>query len=191
MSGTGEPSRPGDRARVTVFVAVTAEDAFEVFTKEIDLWWKQGPKFRIAGRRRGQLHLEGGVGGRVFESFTASQASNATRTIEVGRITVWEPPSRLELEWRGVNFEPDQKTVVEVRFEPAGRGTNVTVEHRGWSALPDDHPARHGKVGADFSRMIGMWWGELMTALREHVATRAEEEENQKQGAAEAGDAEP
>lgn len=156
---------PGDVARVTVFVAVTPHDAFEVFTKEIDFWWKQGPKFRIAGRRRGQLHFEGGVGGRMFESFEA-------RTIEVGHVTVWDPPARLEFEWRGVNFAPDQKTVVEVSFEAMGRGTNVTVEHRGWSTLPDDHPAKHGKVGAAFARELGMWWGELMTSLREHVSSR-------------------
>jgi hypothetical protein len=171
----GAGAGPGDSATVTVFVAVTPEDAFEVFTKEIDLWWKQGPKFRIAGRRRGQLHFEGGVGGRLFESFTAaSQVSSATRTIEVGHITAWDPPARLEFEWRGVNFAPDEKTVVEVRFEAMGRGTNVTVQHRGWSALRDDHPVRHGNVGADFARMMGMWWGELMTSMREHVAdTRA------------------
>ena len=48
----------------------------------------------------------------------------------------------------------------------------VTVQHRGWSTLPADHPARHGKVGAEFSRMIGLWWGELMTSLREYVSAR-------------------
>jgi uncharacterized protein YndB with AHSA1/START domain len=163
---------PGDRATVTAFVAVTPHDAFEVFTTEIDLWWKQGPKFRIAGRRRGQLHFEGGLGGRMFESFVASQASSATRTVEVGRITAWEPPRRLEFEWRGVNFAPGESTIVEVTFEPSGRGTNVTVQHRGWSALRSDHPVRHGKESADFLRMIGMWWGELLTSLREHVAAR-------------------
>lgn len=163
----------GDRTTVTVFVAVTPDDAFEVFTKEIDLWWKQGPKFRIAGRRRGQLHFEGGVGGRLFESFTASKTSDATRTIEVGHITAWEPPARLEFEWRGVSFAADEKTVVEVRFEAVGRGTNVTVQHRGWSALRADHPVRHGKDTVEFLRMMGMWWGALLTSLREHVASRA------------------
>ena len=49
-------------------------------------------------------------------------------------------------------------------------GTQVTLEHRGWASLPDDHPVRHGHVGPDFSRWIGMWWGDLMTALREHAA---------------------
>ena len=168
----GEGARAGDKATVSVLVAVPPADAFEVFTKEIDLWWKQGPKFRIAGRRRGQLHFESGVGGRMFESFVASQASSATRTVEVGRITAWDPPSRLEFEWRGVNFAPDQKTVVEVLFVASPSGTLVTVEHRGWSTLPDDHPAKHGKVGAEFARMMGMWWSELMTSLREHASSR-------------------
>ncbi|HJZ86708.1 MAG TPA: SRPBCC domain-containing protein [Polyangia bacterium] len=157
----------GDCARVTVQVAVPPEVAFDVFTREIDLWWRRGPKFRIAGKRPGVLTFESGVGGRLFESV---ELPSGPRAFEVGRITAWEPPARLEFEWRGVNFKPGEKTVVEVRFAKAGAGTLVTVEHRGWSALPADHPARHGLVGPAFSRMIGLWWGELMTSLREHVA---------------------
>lgn len=157
----------GDAARVTVYVAVTPEDAFEVFTCEIDAWWRSGPKYRIAGRRRGQLTFEPGVGGRFFETF---ELSSGSRTVEVGKVTVWEPPQRLEFEWRGVNFAPGESTRVEVSFRPAGEGTEVTVRHSGWSVLRDDHPARHGLSGADFSRMIGLWWGGLMSALREHVS---------------------
>ena len=83
-----------------------------------------------------------------------------------------DPPRRVDLEWRGVNFKPGEKTSVEVTFEQSESGTLVTVRHRGWSKLPEDHPARHGLVGAEFSRMIGLWWGQLMTSLREHVETR-------------------
>jgi uncharacterized protein YndB with AHSA1/START domain len=169
VSAEAGPAPAGDAATVSVFVAVAPVSAFEVFTAEIDLWWKTGPRYRIAGRRRGQLHFEPGVGGRLFESF---ELSTGPRTLEVGRVTAWEPPRRLELEWRGVNFKPGEKTFVEVRFEPSRDGTLVTVRHRGWSALRDDHPARHGLVGPAFSRMIGMWWGELMTSLREHASAR-------------------
>jgi uncharacterized protein YndB with AHSA1/START domain len=156
----------GDTAAVSVLVRVAQEDAFDVFTREIDQWWRQGPKFRIAGRRRGALFFECRLGGRLFETF---ELSSGSRTIEVGRVTLWEPPRRLELEWRGANFKAEEKTTVEVTFEPSAHGTLVTVRHRGWSALRDDHPARHGLIGAAFSRMIGMWWGELMTSLREHT----------------------
>ncbi|HXN41519.1 MAG TPA: SRPBCC domain-containing protein [Myxococcaceae bacterium] len=166
IEGQAPASAPGDGVTVTVFVAVTPESAFEVFTREIDLWWKRGPKFRIAGRRRGALHFEPGVGGRLFESF---ETDGGPRTFEVGRVTAWEPPARLQLEWRGVNFKPNEKTVVEVCFAATGEGTLVTLQHRGFSVLPTNHPARHGLVGAEFSRMLGMWWGELMTSLREQV----------------------
>jgi uncharacterized protein YndB with AHSA1/START domain len=158
----------GDTATVSVFVAVAPDVAFDVFTREIDRWWKQGPKFRIAGKRRGTLYFEPALGGRLYESF---DLSTGPRTFEVGRVTAWDPPAYLELEWRGVNFKPDEKTTVEVRFQPQRDGTLVTVKHRGWSSLPADHPARHGLVGPDFTVMMGMWWGELMTSLREHVAS--------------------
>src|SRR6202022_5103658 len=54
--GEAAPMTAGDSATATEFVAGAPEVAFDVFTREIDLWWKSGPRFRIAGRRRGQLH---------------------------------------------------------------------------------------------------------------------------------------
>lgn len=160
----------GDGARATVFVAVSPETAFDVFTREIDLWWRQGARFRIAGRRRGALAFEPGLGGRLFETF---ELPAGARTFEVGRVVAWDPPRGLELEWRGVNFKPHEKTRVEVSFRPSGTGTLVSVHHTGFAALPDDHPARHGLRGPAFSRMIGLWWGELLTSLREHAPRRA------------------
>jgi len=100
------------------------------------------------------------------------ESARGPRTFEVGKVTLWDPPRRLELEWRGVNFKPGEKTSVEVTFTESASGTLVTVRHRGWSSLPEDHPVRHGLVGPAFSRMIGLWWGQLMTSLREHVETR-------------------
>jgi len=78
-----------------------------------------------------------------------------------------EEPARLVLEWRNANFAPNERTEVEVLFEPAGGGTRVTVQHRGWAALRPDHPARHNLAGSAFSRMMGLWWGDQLTALRE------------------------
>jgi hypothetical protein len=48
----------------------------------------------------------------------------------------------------------------------------VTLRHPGFAALREGHPARHGLEGAAMSRMIGLWWGDLLSGLREHVATR-------------------
>jgi hypothetical protein len=84
----------------------------------------------------------------------------------------WEPPHALSFEWRGVNFKPGEKTLVEVSFTSLGDNTLVKLRHSGWSDLPAKHPARHRLEGAEFVRMIGMWWGALLSALREHVQSR-------------------
>jgi len=162
---------PGDRARASVLVGVAPADAFRVFTEEIDRWWRRGYAYRVAGTRRGIIHLEPKAGGRLFESF--DDDSGRPCVVETGRITEWAPPSRLVFEWRAANFAAGEKTEVEVVFQPRPRGTLVTLTHRGWSAIRPDHPARHGKETAAFVRMMGMWWGDLLSALREHVATRA------------------
>ncbi len=161
---------PGDQARVSVVVAVPPEEAFRVFTEEIDQWWRRGFRYRVAGTRRGIIHLEPKVGGRLFESFDDGKE---TRVFETGRVTVWEPPSRLAFEWRAVSFAPGEKTDVEVTFAPSPSGTLVTVTHRGWSRIRANHPARHGLEVAAFIRMMGMWWGDLMSSMREHVALRS------------------
>jgi hypothetical protein len=96
----------GDRATVSVSVAVPQAVAFEVFTREIDLWWRRGPRFRF-GRRPGTLSFEPSLGGRLFESFPSD---SGTYVQDVGRITAWEPPARLVFTWRNVNFVDDEST---------------------------------------------------------------------------------
>ncbi|WP_394828599.1 SRPBCC domain-containing protein [Pendulispora albinea] len=156
--------KPADRARVTTFVAVSPGDAFEVFTQEIDLWWKRGRRFRFGGQ--GVLRFEGTLGGRLVESFGGEERG----TFEVGRVLVWDPGARLVFEWRGITFAPGEITEVEVRFESMNDGTQVTLEHRGFSTLRPDHPVRHGLPGQAFTDSMGRWWGELAISFRNHVA---------------------
>ncbi len=158
--------RPGDQARASVLVRVPPEEAFRLFTEEIDQWWRRGKKYRVAGDRRGIIALEGGVGGRVFESF---ESKGGTRVIETGQITHWDPPHGFRLRWRNVNFAPHEHTSVEVEFAPTRSGTHVTVTHRGWADIRDDHPARHGQAVAAFVGSMGMWWGDQLSALRHHA----------------------
>jgi uncharacterized protein YndB with AHSA1/START domain len=100
----------------------------------------------------------------LFESIDADEGSHV---VEVGRVRVWDPPRRLVFSWRNANYAPDEHTEVEVGFSAAARGTLVTVTHRGLAALRPDHPARHGLGNEPFIRMIGLWWGEQMTSLRD------------------------
>jgi uncharacterized protein YndB with AHSA1/START domain len=157
----------GDRARVTVGVALPPAQAFRIFTEEIELWWRRGPRFRNAPDDSGLIALEPRMGGRVFESYTVDAVE---RVVEIGRIRVWDPPRRLLFDWRASNFAPAERTEVEVLFEATASGTRVTVTHSGWAAIRADHPVRHGRTGADFSREIGLWWGALLASWRVRCA---------------------
>lgn len=149
----------GDEVRAALAVALPPVEAFELFTTEIDRWWRRGPKFRQAGIRAGVVHIEPRVHGRVFESIDDVQGA---RVFDIGSIAVWEPPNRLVFSWRNANFGPAEITEVEVRFR-ADRGTIVEVTHRGWASIPIDRPARHGLTVAAFVRMMGFWWGDQIS----------------------------
>jgi uncharacterized protein YndB with AHSA1/START domain len=159
----------GDSARISVTVAVPPERAFAVFTADIDRWWQRGIQYRHSGSRAGLICIEPSVGGRLFESF---EQGGIPSVIEVGRVRIWEPPHRLNFSWRNANFAPHETTEVDVRFAATASGTLVTVTHSGFAALRPDHPARHELQGAEFSRMIGLWWGEQMTSLRRLCAAQ-------------------
>jgi hypothetical protein len=166
--------KPGDRATVTVSVDVEPAVAFEVFTQEIDLWWRRDVAYRVAGRKPGTLVLEGKVGGRLFEQY---EGPAGPAVHEAGRITAWEPPTtgdgRLAFEWRAVNFAPGEVTHVVVTFTRTESGrTQVVLVHSGFAALRPDHPVRHGQPPAQFSARLGVWWGQLLTSFREHARDR-------------------
>ena len=165
MKAEPDPT-PGDQARVSIVVAAPRGEAFRVFTEEIDQWWRRGLRYRVAGAHRGFIRMEPGVGGRLFESF---ERGSETIVFDTGRVTAWEPPSRVVFEWRSVTFAPAERTEVEVLFEPSRGGTRVTVTHRGWSRIRPDHPVRHGQEVAAFIRMMGLWWGGLMESMRLHI----------------------
>jgi uncharacterized protein YndB with AHSA1/START domain len=154
---------PGDQSTVTVSVNVSPEEAFVIFTEDIDLWWRRGPRFRSLMGDRALICIEPGLNGRVFESYESDD--DKEQVIEIGRTKVWDPPHRLLFEWRVSNFAPTERTEVEVLFVPSASGTRVTVIHRGWHAIRQNHPARHGLQGAEFIRMYGLWWGDQMSAF--------------------------
>jgi uncharacterized protein YndB with AHSA1/START domain len=154
---------------VSVTVSVDPATAFAIFTTETDLWWRSGPKFRIAGKQPGVVRFEPWLGGRLMEDV---ESASGPKVFTQGTITEWQPPERFQFEWRGVNFAPGESTQVQVVFEAVPTGTRVTVRHSGWSTLRSDHPVRHGKDGAAFLRMMGLWWGELMTSMREMAGGR-------------------
>jgi uncharacterized protein YndB with AHSA1/START domain len=155
----------GDVATVTVAVPVPPARAFELFTRDIDAWWQRGPRFRNAVRVPSRMVLEAGVGGTFVELLGEGDAA---QRIEIGRVLEWSPPDGFAMRWRNSNFADGEHTHVDVRFVAVGRNTHVTVRHSGWAALRDDHPARHGRVGSEFTRWHGMWWGDALRGFARH-----------------------
>lgn len=148
----------GSAVVVALRVAASPGRAFEVFTRDIALWWRPDGMFRFTPRSPGVISFEGGEGGRFIETLPGG------KVFEVGDIRVWKPGERLVFGWRCAWFEPGQDTEVEVRFEAVGDETRVSVEHRGWDSVPEANAARHGFPTAIFLKHEAEWWRGLLSA---------------------------
>ena len=144
---------------VSLRVAVSPQRAFAAFTDEIGAWWRPNALFELTPRGDGALRFEGGAGGRLVTTLP----SGAEFTI--GRIVVWRPGEELRFTWRQASFKPEHETHVIVRFEALGAETRVTVEHRGWDAIPQAHVARHGFPLGPFQQRLGEHWRGLLAAM--------------------------
>ena len=150
------------RVLVALRVAAPPEHAFDVFTRSIGAWWQPNSLFQFTPRGNGTLAFEPGPAGRLIETLPDGEV------FEIGRIHVWEPPSRLVFAWRQATFEPDQSTEVHVHFEPVDDCTRVTVEHYGWDTIPQAHAARHGFPLEATQQRLAEWWQTLLRAYRAH-----------------------
>jgi uncharacterized protein YndB with AHSA1/START domain len=156
------------RVVVSLRVAASAQHAFDVFTRDIGLWWRPNELFQFTPKGAGTLSFEPGPRGRLIETFANGEC------FEIGRVTAWEPGERLAFGWRQASFRDDQMTYVEVRFEAVGEGTTrVTVEHRGWDSVPQDHVARHRFPDRVFVQRHAEWWQTLLGSYYREVRQRA------------------
>jgi uncharacterized protein YndB with AHSA1/START domain len=138
--------------------------AFDVFTRDIAAWWRPDPLFPVTPQGDGALSFEPGPDGRLVTRLGNGE------TFEIGRILVWEPGRRLVFVWRQSSFSPGQSTEVEVRFEPVGDETRVSIEHRAWDTIPQRHAARHGFPEHVTLQRAADWWRASMGALKERLA---------------------
>ena len=79
------------RVIVSLRVRAAPEHSFEVFTRDIGLWWQPNDLLRFTPRSPGKVALEAGEGGR----FTETLANG--KVFEIGHVTSWEPGGRLAL----------------------------------------------------------------------------------------------
>jgi uncharacterized protein YndB with AHSA1/START domain len=144
---------------VAIRVPATPEETFDAFTDDIGLWWRPSALFQLTPRGDGTLSFE------KRERLITTLPSG--KVFEVGRVTAWQRGARLAFTWRQANFKPDQVTSVEVTFETVGEETRVTVTHRGWDTIPQDHVARHGFPLRATQGHLANGWRASLAALRD------------------------
>lgn len=139
---------------VSLRVPASPEEAFDIFTQEIGAWWQPGALFQLTPRGDGALRFE-------EEARLVTQLPSG-KVYEIGKVIAWDRGQLLAFSWRQASFTPDQVTQVEVRFEAVGEETRVTVEHRGWDTIPQNHVARHGfPLAATQMRLAEYWRAQL------------------------------
>ena len=118
--------------RKSIFVEASPEHAFDVFTAGIGRWWPKTHK--IGDADLDKPVIEPLSGGRWY------QLGVDGSECDIGKVLVWDPPSRLVLIWQltaEFQYDPDLVTEVEVLFTPEGEGTRVDLEHRHLERLGD------------------------------------------------------
>jgi uncharacterized protein YndB with AHSA1/START domain len=105
-------------------------EAFALFTDAIGRWWPMAS------------HSVYGADAtvRVADGLVVERSADGEESVW-GRITTWQPPHRLVLDWHP-GRPPEEATEVEVVFLAAGDGTRVELEHRGWERFGGDAEAR-------------------------------------------------
>jgi hypothetical protein len=117
--------RPPVRQSITV--KSSREHTFNVFVRDIGLWWPLEP-FSLGKDRIRTVTFERELGGRVFETWDDGTVR------EWGRVLDWRPHECFAMTWN-ITGTP---TEVELRFTAeAERCTRVDLEHRGWEKLTE------------------------------------------------------
>lgn len=145
---------------VALRVRASPERAFQAFVEEIGAWWRPSGLFQTTPRAPGRLAFEPGADGRLTETLANG------KVFEIGKVTAWDPPNRLEFTWRQAAFPLDLHTEVEVRFESVGDETRVSVEHRGFDRVPAENAARHRFPDAVLLQRLAEYWRAQLTSMR-------------------------
>ena len=142
---------PPASVRVSIYVDVDPDTAFEVFTDEIDAWYHRGPHTFFDTERCVGIRFEPFVGGRLIEVYDRETGEGRA----MARVEVWEPGKRLV-------FVDSRNTEADVTFEANDGGTRVTLEHRGLERLAPQAAEHHAQFGW---RLVFAWYEQHITTL--------------------------
>jgi uncharacterized protein YndB with AHSA1/START domain len=137
-----------DAVRKAVTVNCSVEEAFKIYTAEVDTWWPTD-SHSIHGERVAEIVFEEREGGEVYEvTGSGEKAHWAT-------VRAWEPPRRLVLAWE---VDPGVfGTEVEVVFTAEGKSTLVEVEHRGWERLAERAAEKRAEYDTGWDFVLGKY----------------------------------
>lgn len=111
-------------------VPLPPQAAFDTFVEQMDVWWpRQGVfpySFAPEGAFPRQIRFEAEMNGRYYESFSDGGE------YEIGRITVWQPPTALGYTWKDPAWPGHNQ--ISLRFDSQGKGTLVTYEQDGFAS---------------------------------------------------------
>lgn len=138
--------------RVTIYVDVGQQDAFDVFTSEIDAWYRRDRYTLHDASKTKAIRFEPYVGGRLMDVWDCETGAGR----EMGRVSVWEPGERIV-------FVDGRGTEVEVTFAPSGDQTKVTLVHRGLERLVPAEAEKHTRYGW---RLLMPWYEEFVQTRR-------------------------
>ena len=143
--------------RKSVRVNAPPQRAFEVFTAGIGRWW---PKSHHICKSDLDTHvIEPRAGGRWYERGVDGVEC------DVGKVLVWDPPSRLVLAWQltpGWTYDPELITEVEVQFIADGvNATRVELEHRNLERMGERAEAMRQQIDSPNG------WGALLQLFAE------------------------
>ena len=138
--------------RVTVYVDVDQATAFDVFTREIDSWYKRDRHTLYDTSKTKAIRFEPHVGGRLIDVWDCETGEGR----EMGRVAVWQPGER-------IMFVDTRGTEVEVTFTSVDEQTRVTLVHRGLERLAEAEAEKHTKYGW---RLLMPWYDDFVRARR-------------------------
>ena len=127
----------------TVILRCPPGRAFTIFTEKAGAWWPDD--LRHTNVAASVIRIQ--ASGRFFE-----RANDGTE-VELGVVRVFEPASRLVIDWfPGSGSE--HPTQVEIRFEPAAGGTLVTISHDAGTAGIDIFSKNASRYARSWDRVL-------------------------------------
>lgn len=137
--------------RKTLTVPLPPQEAFHLFTAGIATWWPLATH-SVGESKAETVIMEGRASGRFYER------SSDGKTATWGEIRIWDPPRRLVYSWHP-GRTADTAQEVELVFAPAGTGTRIELEHRGWERLGEKAAATRDNYDTGWNHVFRECYG--------------------------------